>query len=334
MRNLLLFLAACPATPTPTDEPPATAELLATVVLDADPIGVAVLGDVAVVADVGGLVPIPLATGEPGLPWVADAPLGSVTADGSWIYASQRTAMLRFPPSLDTPLRVDVGLAWELAPLVHDPFSGDVFGRDRTDELLYRVDFGNDVFVGTLDYTPDGEAGTTGTFGSQLVVDGETGVLYVLDAGQVFVVDPAGPTVTPLALERSAESLAIDAARRRLFVALATDGSGAVVTALDLDDLTAGETVVLGNQIHRMVVDPDSGRLFANVRVSTSWTTRVYALESDLSEVPWVLELAADPVATGSSIHAWPAVGGGRLVVASPATLDGGQSRLDVYALP
>jgi hypothetical protein len=166
-------------------------------------------------------------------------------------------------------------------------------------------------------------------------VDAQTGRIIVQDSDGVYVVDLSeedmeiSERVSVLPFDQVVDGLVVDSQHRRLYLATSTQGAGATITSVDLDTHAQVGSVVLGNQIHRMALDPRRNRLAVNTRVTTAPDSAVILLDlTDLSVVDYQLSIT-----DGGMLDVDIAIDttANQLLVSCP---DGTNPRVELYELP
>lgn len=354
---LLVNLAGCPTTPTgdDVDTMPGgngdgfVATLLATFDLQnavgalAHPLALATNDAVVYVGDDDAIRSIDLQTyASQASRTTSQRVRGIATAASGDVFTVVAGEVARYTGGLD-PVGEGLSVASDSrAAFLRDPDSGNFFLREALAGDIHVISpatgiGGGPALLRSINYREQATS-FSGAFSNAMDLDAQTGRLFVIDNGELLIVnisDDGGEAGSfELSLQGEAQGVIIDSARRRLYVNLIfadTDTSAARVRAFDLDTLEQVADRVLGNQLHWMALDADRGRLAVVTRTTTSFDVPVFLLDADdLSLIPYTLVLPDEGL--NATIHAQIAVDTTRnqLIVAR----DGATSRVEFYTLP
>ena len=283
--------------------------------------------------DVHGLTFIP--DGVPGgyLTSQSDPDSLAVLGDGG-VLASSTSHMTRMTMNLEHVDSMSVDGLEQFEPIVPNPVTGLVYTYGGLSGTVFEID-PTDMTVVREIQLREARGNLPSTFTPHMDIDPQTNRLFVRDPDGLFVVDldeTEKSLVEMVPLDYVPEGVVVDPVRRILIVnRISGATSGATIQVLNIDTFALIAQRELGNQIHWMAIDTARGRLAANVRVTTSFTTEVKLLNlPNLTPVEFGLKIEGEQ--EWGSLYALLAVdpSGNQLAVAR----DGNPPRLEFYQLP
>jgi DNA-binding beta-propeller fold protein YncE len=283
--------------------------------------------------DVHGLTFIP--DGVPGgyLTSQSDPDALAVLGDGG-VLASSASHMTRMTMNLAHVGSVSVDGLEQFEPIVPNPVTGLVYTKGGLSGTVFEID-PSDMSVVREIQLREARDNLPSTFTPHMDIDPQTNRLFVRDPEGLFVVDldeTGKSLVETVPLDFVPEGVVVDPVRRILIVnQLYGSTPHASIQILNIDTYALIAERGLGNQIHWIALDAARGRIAANVRVTTSFTTEVKLLSlPNLTPVEFGLKIEGEQ--EWGSLYALLAVdpSGNQLAVAR----EGGPPRIDFYQLP
>jgi DNA-binding beta-propeller fold protein YncE len=261
-----------------------------------------------------------------------DTDAAAVLANGDVVVTAGSEVIRHYGSDLSYAASTTLGSLNDFYTIAYDARMNLIYVRDGSEGILYELD-ATTLETAREFVLHDPRNGFNRTVTPLMAVDSDGRQLFVRDEGVLYRVDltaPVDEAVSEVAGIQDPQGVAVDPVNN-VFIVNDLGSNPATLRVFDLDTLQQVAERGLGNQIHQYVVDPAGGRLAVNVRVTTSFDTQVFLLDTaTLADLPFTAILTGEN--EPGSIDAQLSIDSknNQLIV----TRAGNPSRVEFYDLP